>query len=193
MLGGSGGTHSSSARYVQHAFFLVVWLVVRPLRLAPPGAGVLVETLRELATRGKRTSTSGNGSVRSVLEDHETAILEVERLVYHVNLVEKLVEQLQHTTSQTRDVSWTVAELGMKLETRVERQVSVLDTLETRVQEMQKVVADLDSNFTELEDDLELRVDELAKTVLDGSKELQVLARSVKNLEQWSDEVAYRY
>ena len=29
------------------------------LRLAPPGAGVLVETLRELATRGKSTSTSG--------------------------------------------------------------------------------------------------------------------------------------
>ena len=26
------------------------------LRLAPPGAGVLVETLRELATRGKRTN-----------------------------------------------------------------------------------------------------------------------------------------
>ena len=48
------------------------------LRLAPHGAGVLVETLRELATRGKRTSTSGTGSgegagarvaVRSVLED----------------------------------------------------------------------------------------------------------------------------
>ena len=53
-------------------------------------------------------------------------------------------------------------------------------------------VADLDSNFTVLEDDLEPRVDELAKSVLDGSKELQVLARSVKNLEQWSDEVAYR-
>ena len=60
------------------------------LRLAPPGAGVLVETLRELATRGKRTSTSGKGSgkgagarvaVRSVLEDHETAILELESQV----------------------------------------------------------------------------------------------------------------
>ena len=43
-----------------------------------------------------------------------------------------------------------------------------------------------------LEDDLELRVDEIAKSVLDGSTELQVLARSVKNLEQWGDEVAYR-
>ena len=30
--------------------------------LAPPGAGVLVETLRELATKGKRTSTSGKSS-----------------------------------------------------------------------------------------------------------------------------------
>ena len=51
----------------------------------------------------------------------------------------------------------------------------------------------LDSNFTELEDDLELRVDKIAKSVLDGSKDLQVLARSVKNLERWGDEVAYRY
>ena len=90
----------------------------------------------------------------------------------------------------------------------LERQVSVADMLETRVQETQKVVAELvimldkserdlrkqlDSNFTELEDDLELRVDEIAKSVLLGSKELQVLARSVKNLEHWGDEVPYRY
>ena len=60
------------------------------LRYAPSGAGVLVEALLELATRGKRTSMSGTGSgkgagarvaVRSVLEDHETAILELERQV----------------------------------------------------------------------------------------------------------------
>ena len=38
-----------------------------------------------------------------------------------------------------------------------------------------------------------LRVDEIAMSVLDSSKELQVLARSVKNMEQWGDEVAYRY
>ena len=98
----------------------------------PRGAGVLVETLRELATRGTRTSTSGTGSgegagarvaVRSVLEDHETAILELERqvcevecLVNHVKTLEQLVMQLQHTTSETRDVSRTVAELGTKLE-----------------------------------------------------------------------------
>ena len=180
------------------------------LRLAPPGAGVLVETLRELATRGKRTSTSGTGSgegagarvaVRSVLEDHETAILELERqvcevecLVNHVKTLEQLPAQLQDIAFKNRDRSLTVAELGMKMETRVERQVSVVDILETRVQETQKVVvADLDNNFTELEDDLELRVDEIAKSVLDGSKELQVLARSVKNLEQWGDEVAYRH
>ena len=58
------------------------------LRLAPPGAGVLIKTLCKLATRGKSASTSGTGSgqgvgtrvaVRSVLEDHETAILELER------------------------------------------------------------------------------------------------------------------
>ena len=54
-------------------------------------------------------------------------------------------------------------------------------------------MADLDNGLTKLEDDLELRVDEIAKSVLDGSTELQVLARSVKNLEQWGDEVAYRH
>ena len=62
----------------------------------------------------------------------------------------------------------------------MERQVSVVDMLETRVQEAQQVVADLDNSLTELEDDLELRVDEIAKSVLDGSKEIQVLARAVK-------------
>ena len=86
--------------------------------------------------------------------------------------------------------------------------MAVVDTIETRVQETQGVVAELgkkleksvrdlkkqcDSKVTELEDDLELRVDEIAKSVRDGSKELQVLARAVKNLERWGDEVAYRY
>ena len=58
------------------------------LRLALPGAGVLVEVLLKLPTRGKSTSTSGKSSgdgagarvaVRFVLEDHETAILELGR------------------------------------------------------------------------------------------------------------------
>ena len=75
----------------------------------------------------------------------------------------------------------------------VDGQVSAVDMLETKVQEMQTVVADLDNSLTKLEDDLVLRVDEIAKSVLDGSLELQVLARSVKNLEQWGDEVAYRH
>ena len=131
--------------------------------------------------------------MRSVLEDHETAILELERQVCEVVFLVNHLAQLQDIAFKNRDRSLTVAELGMKLETRVERQVSVVDMLETKVQDTQKVVADLDSNFTELEDDLELRVDEIAKSVLDGSKELQVLARSVKNLEQWGDEVAYRH
>ena len=176
------------------------------LRLAPPGAGVLVETLRELATRGKSASTSGTGSgkgagarvaVRSVLEDHETAILEleceVECLVHQVDILGKLVSDLQDIAYKTKDRSLTIAELGLKLETRVDRQVSVVDMLETRMQETQTVVADLDNSLTKLEDDFELRVDEIAKSVLDGSTELQVLARSVKNLEQWGDEVAYRH
>ena len=105
------------------------------LRYAPSGAGVLVEALRELATRGKRTSASGTGSgegagarvaVRSVLEDHETAILELERqvcevrcLVNHLDLLEKLVAELRDIAFKNRDRSLTVAELGMKLETKV--------------------------------------------------------------------------
>ena len=179
------------------------------LRYAPSGAGVLVEALRELATRGKRTSTSGTGSgqgagarvaVRSVLEDHETAILELERqvcvvegLANDVDLFGRLQSDLQDIVFKNRDQSRTIAELCSKLETRVDGQVSAVDMLETRVQETQQVAADLDNSLTELEDDLELRVDEIAKSVLDGSKECQVLACAVKNLEQWSDEVAYRY
>ena len=71
----------------------------------PPGAGVLVETLRELATRGKSTSTSGTGSgkgagarvaVRSVLEDHETAILELERVV---SSIEDRMSELERKVS----------------------------------------------------------------------------------------------
>ena len=110
-----------------------------------------------------------------------------------VDLLDKLVPELQDIAFKNRDRSLTIAELGLKLETRVKRQVSVVDMLETRVQETQQVVADLDSSLTKLEDDLELRVDEIAESVLDGSREIQVLARAVKNLEQWSDEVAYRY
>ena len=179
------------------------------LRLAPPGAGVLVETLCKLATRGKSASTSGTGSgkgagarvaVRSVLEDHETAILELERQVSvveglenDVDLFGKLVSDLQDIAFKNRDQHRVIAELGSKLETRVDGQVSAVDILETKVQEMLMVVEDLDNSLTKLEDDLELRVDEIAKSVLDASSELQVLTRSVKNLEQWGDEVAYRH
>ena len=174
------------------------------LRYAPSGAGVLVEALRELATRGTSPSGTGSGkgagarvAVRSVLEDHETAILELERelegLVYDFDLWTKLVSNLQDTAFKTRDTSHTIAELGSKLETRVDGQVSAVDTLETKMQDMQTVVADLGNNLTKLEDYLELRVDEIAKSVLDGSMEFQVLTRSVKNLEQWGDEVAYRH
>ena len=83
------------------------------LRLAPPGAGVLVEVLQALATREKSTSTSGKSSgvrvaVRSVLEDHETAILEVER---HVELLIKRVRVFDTfavvvDTVQTRRNLW---------------------------------------------------------------------------------------
>ena len=62
------------------------------LRFAPSGAGVLMETLRELATRGTNMSgkSSGEGvgarvAVRSVLEDHETAILDLEQELLRVS------------------------------------------------------------------------------------------------------------
>ena len=117
----------------------------------------------------------------------------MEGLANDVDHFGRLQSDLQDIVFKNRDQSHTIAELGMTLETRVERQVSVVDMLETRVQETQQVVADFDNSLIELEDDLELRVDEIAKSVLDSSKEIQVLARAVKNLEQWSDEVAYRY
>ena len=104
------------------------------LRLAPLGAGVLVETLRELATRGKRTSTSGKSSgegfgarvaVRPVLEDHETAILELERVVWSIEdriseLERKVVltgmkaefELFRHATlSHCNDTKWQTLEV----------------------------------------------------------------------------------
>ena len=108
-----------------------------------------------------------------------------------------------------RDSNPGVGRAGELLEKRVrdvETYAAVVDTTETRVQETQKVVAELGKKLeksvrdlkklwggkvTELEDDLELRVDEIAKSVRDGSKELQVLARAVKNLERWGDEFEY--
>ena len=94
------------------------------LRLAPPGAGVLVEIIRELAARVV---------VRSVLEDHETAILKLEG---QVELLEKRV----------RDVETFAA---------------VVDTMETRVQETQKVVAELGKKLEKSVRDLKKQWDEL--------------------------------
>ena len=58
-------------------------------------------------------------AVRSVLEDHETAILEleceVECLVHQVDLLGKLVSGLQDIAYKTKDRSLTIAELGLKL------------------------------------------------------------------------------
>ena len=131
MRGGSSNVLGSFLRYEQHACLLVEMLA------RPCGARLL-----EQASwwRRREASTSGTGSgegagarvaVRSVLKDHETAILELERqvecLVNHLDLLEKLVVQLQDIAYQTKDRSLTIAELGMKLETRVDRQVSVVD------------------------------------------------------------------
>ena len=56
--------------------------------------------------------------------------------------------------------------------------MSVVDMFDTRVQETQQVVADLGSSFTKLEDDLELRVDEIAKSVLDAPPVVPELSAS---------------
>ena len=62
---------------------------------------------------------------RSV-EFHQQAILELERqvsavdsLVIKVKDMEQLLAQLQHVAHETKEKSLTIAELGMKLETRV--------------------------------------------------------------------------
>ena len=185
-LGGSSGVLNSFACYVLRACLLVTWWERRPcgLRLLRQASWwkFYGDWQREGKVRGASGKSSGDGAGArvAVLEDHETAILEVER---QVELLEKRV----------RDCDTFAA---------------VVDTVRTRLQETQKVVAELatmldksdrdlrkqlDRTFTELEDDLELRVDEVAKSVRDGSNEIQVLARAVKNLEQWGDEVAYRY
>ena len=61
-------------------------------------------------------------AVRSVLEDHETAILELERqvegLANDVDLFGRLQSDLQDIVFKNGDQSRTIAELGFKLETR---------------------------------------------------------------------------
>ena len=123
-LGGSSGVLNSFACYVLRACLLVTWWERRPCGLRLLGQASWWKFYGNwLATRGKSTSASGKSSgdgagarvaARFVLEDHETAILEVER---QVELLEKRV----------RDVDTFAA---------------VVDTMETRVQETQKVVAE---------------------------------------------------
>ena len=63
-------------------------------------------------------------------------------------------------------------------------QVSAVDMLETKVQEMLTVVEDLDNGLTKLEDDLELRVDEIASPywmVLRSIRFWHVLSRTWSN------------
>ena len=76
-----------------------------------------MEALRELATRGTSPSGTGSGkgagarvAVRSVLEDHETAILELERvvegLVYDFDSLDKVgVEPPRHRFQDQGHVS----------------------------------------------------------------------------------------
>ena len=132
------------------------------LRLAPPGAGVLVETLQELATRGTRTTTSGMGSgqgagarvaVRSVLEDHETAILELE------TRVEEMEKRL-------RDSEPFVA--VAQLETRVE-EMEQLEVQFVQLWELAKlteqVVAELPKKFESQVTNLEQWGDTVAESL----------------------------
>ena len=70
----------------------------------------------------------------------------------------------------------------------------MVDMLDTRVQEAQQVVADLGSSFRVLEDDVELRVGEIAKSVLYASKELASGSGTFcQEPGAMGDEVAYRH
>ena len=154
------------------------------LRLAPPGAGVLVDTLRELATRATRTTTSGMGSgqgawarvaVRSVLEDHETAILEVER---QVELLEKGVRDVDTFATAFFELEARVEEMEKRLRD-TEPFVAVVVQLETRVEKMEQ----LEVQFVQLWG--------LAKLTELVVAELRTKLESrVTNLEQWSDTIA---
>ena len=139
------------------------------LRLAPSGAGVLVEALRELATRGTRTTTSGMGfgqcagarvAVRSVLEDHETAILELER---QVELLENLarVAQLETRVEKMEQLEvqfvqlWglakltevVVAELPKRFESRVTNLEQWGDTIAENLNAVQYRVENLEHRW----------------------------------------------
>ena len=172
------------------------------LRYVPSGAGVSVETLRELATRGKRTSTSGKCSgegagarvaVRSVLEAHETAILELERqvsevecLVNHVKILEKLLAHVQDIAFQTRDRSLTIDELGMNLETKVRD----LEDFSTLVEEKQLSMAKRHDDLKEKVLHVEQQVTSLEEWGNDFTTNLNDIEARVDNLEQWGEEFA---
>ena len=154
------------------------------LRYAPSGAGVLVEALRELATRGTRTTTSGMGfgegagarvAVRSVLEDHETAILELER---QVELLEKWVRDADTFKTAFLELETRVAEMEKRLRD-TEPFVAVVAQLETRVEKMEQ----LEIQFVKLwglANLTEVMVAELRKK----------FESRVANLEQWGDTIA---
>ena len=171
------------------------------LRLAPHGAGLLVETLREMATRGASTSPckiSGHGAgarvaVRSVLEDHETAILELETqvsevdcLVNHVKNLEQLLAHLQDIAFKSRDRSLTIAELGMNLETRVRD----LQDFSTVVEEKQLSMAKLHVDLKEKVLHVEQLVTILEQWGNDITAKFNDVEGRVDNLEQCCDELA---
>ena len=155
------------------------------LRLAPPGAGVLVETLRGLATRETSTSPSGKSSgegagarvaVRSVLEDHETAILELE------TRVEEMEKRL-------RDREPFVAVVA-QLETRVD-EMQQLEVQLVQLWELAKlvelVVAELPKNFESGVTNPEKRNHDVAESVNAG---VNAVEGRVVNLERWGDDIA---
>ena len=154
------------------------------LRYAPSGAGVLVETLRDLATRGTSTSTSGKGAgegvgarvaVRSVLGDHETAILELER---QVELLEKEVRDVDTFETAILELETRVEEMEQRLRD-TEPFVAVVAQLETRVEKTEQ----LEVQFVNL-----WGLANLTQVVV---AELRTKFESrVTNLEQWGDTVA---
>ena len=136
--------------------------------------------------RGTRTSSSGTGSGegagarvagRSVLEDHETAVLELERVV---SSIEDCISELELQVSRVSDM---------------------LDKRERDFGELTKVVLedikvagllhdDLKRKVLHVEQQVESRVTRLEQWCTEITTTLNDVEGRVDNLEQWCEELA---
>ena len=117
-------------------------------------------------------------AVRSVLEDHETAILELER---QVELLEKWVRNADTFETAFLELETRVAEMEKRLRD-TEPFVAVVAQLETRVKKMEQLEGQFvnHDNLCGLANNTDLVVAALRKK----------FDSRVANLEQWGDTIA---